>query len=151
MFLAAAAVMMLAADDSKKDGNDAKRMEGTWAIESIEVDGQKTPDDEIKRFKLTIEGDRYSLTMEEAVISKGKMKLDSAKKPKTMDITPTDGDNTGQVMAGIYELDGMKLKVCYCGPGGERPDKFSADSGTGRTIVVAVKKKAEKKDGSKDK
>jgi uncharacterized protein (TIGR03067 family) len=150
-FLTLAVVFMLAADDSKDARSDAKMIEGAWTVESIEVDGQKTPDDEIKKFKLTIDGDKYALTNEVGVISKGKLKLDSSKKPKTMDITPSEGDNSGQEMAGIYELDGMKLKVCYCRPGGDRPNKFSADSGSGQTMVKATKAKPEKKEAKEKK
>ncbi len=145
--LAVVVGLLVAADNAKDDAKkEIKKFEGSWRLESLENDGAKTPDEELKRMKLTIEGEKYTLKTEDATVSAGTIKVDGAKKPKTINIMATDGDGSGQEMLGIYELDGDKMKVCYGRPNEERPSKLAAEAGSGRILVVAVKVKKDSKE-----
>jgi uncharacterized protein (TIGR03067 family) len=52
------------------------------------------------------------------------VKIDTSKKPKTMDIIGAEGPNKGKTFLAIYELNGDTLRVCYNLGGKERPAEF---------------------------
>jgi uncharacterized protein (TIGR03067 family) len=62
--------------------------------------------------------------------------------PKTIDLTPDRGPSKGEVIKGIYELDGNTLRICYASPdtGGkaERPKEFGAKG----TVTVVFERLA---------
>jgi len=75
------------------------------------------------------------------VINEGTVKLDPTKKPKAIDITFTAGERKGQMVLGIYEIEGDTFRVCVARPGDERPAEFSAKAGSGRTLVAYQREK----------
>ena len=44
------------------------------------------------------------------------MKLDAAKKPKTVDVTITKGRDKGKKQYGLYQVDADTLKFCFAAP-----------------------------------
>ena len=42
---------------------------------------------------------------------------------------------------GIYEFDGEKMKLCFAGPGKDRPTAYTAEAGPGHTLTVWVREK----------
>jgi uncharacterized protein (TIGR03067 family) len=138
------AVGLLLAADAKEDTakKELKKLEGTWQVVSMEMDGQKQPEDEAKQFKVVIKGNKYSLKRGDDTVNQGTFTIDATKKPKTIDIKPSEGDNSGQTMLGIYEQDGDTQKTCYAQPDKKRPTKFSSDDG--QTLIVQKRQKAQK-------
>jgi uncharacterized protein (TIGR03067 family) len=134
--------LLMAADSPKDDAvkNDRKLMKGTWTVKMYEVDGNKLTEDDTKNMRLILDGDNYTLKNEDTPISKGTTKIDPNKKPKTIDITPTEGDNQGQVMKGIYEIKEGEQKVCWGPPDKDRPTKFSSEGGYNLVIFTKAKK-----------
>src|SRR5260370_31254951 len=126
-FLVLVAGLLIAAD---APNDDAKKLEGTWVLTAGENDGKKMSDDALKGAKLTIEGDKHTVKVGDATY-KGTHKLDPTKKPKTIDITDTDGPFKDKTVLAIYELDGDDFKICYSQPGKDRPKDFHAKEGTG--------------------
>ncbi len=116
-------------------------MEGTWKVESAEAGGKPVESEELKAIIVKITGERYELTSKDKVDA-GTLKLDETKKPKTMDATDTEGDDSGKVVKAIYELTGDTLKVCYALDGGERPTEFATKEGSS---VLMLTYKREKK------
>ena len=51
------------------------------------------------------------------------VKLDSAKKPRAMDIVGTKGPNQGKTIPAIYEFTDTTLRVCYDLSGKARPKR----------------------------
>lgn len=130
-----AVTMLIAAetgDDAAK--KDMEKFQGNWSLISAERDGKKTPEDEIKKIKLTIQGNRFVLRKDGAVLSEGTMMLDSSKKPKEVAETITAGPNKGKMFLAIYEIDDEKHKICFAAAGKERPTVFS--SGNGQLLQV---------------
>ena len=37
-------------------------------------------------------------------------------------------------MLGIYEVNAEQIRICYGPPGGDRPQAFSSEKGTGRYL-----------------
>jgi uncharacterized protein (TIGR03067 family) len=121
-------------------GKDLDKLQGTWDRVSGEVDGKPVPADVLKNSKLTISGDKYTLTMGDEKRG-GTLVLDATKKPKAIDIISAAGPNKGKALLGIYELDGDTFKYCLAPPGQERPKEFTAKAGSGQMLYVNKKAK----------
>ena len=129
------AAVLLAADPSDDAAKkDLEKFQGNWSLISAERDGKKTPEQEAKKIKLTIQGNKFVLRKDSVVISEGTMTFDPSKKPKKIDETISTGPNKGKVFAAIYEIDDEQHKICFAAPGKERPTEFS--SGSGRLLQV---------------
>ncbi len=127
-----------AGDDSKKE---LQSFQGAWVLVSAERDGKK--DSSGKGTKLVLTGNKYALTQESsAVIGHfGTFSLDLAKKPKTIDVTVTDGPDKGKTFLGIYELAGDDYKVCFSSPGKERPKELTSKPGSGNLLQIWKREK----------
>jgi uncharacterized protein (TIGR03067 family) len=120
--------------------DDAKMLNGTWVVVSADLSGKAMPDDFVKSLKLTIDGEKYTTKVGDEV-DKGTLKIDPAKKPKTMDISPSEGPNKGKTLLAIYQVTGDALKVCYRLGEGDRPDEFKS---TAENKLFLVNYKREK-------
>jgi uncharacterized protein (TIGR03067 family) len=106
LFIVAAALGLLAADEAK---DDREAIQGTWKVVATEDSGRETPPEALKNLKI-----KWVITKDKITYQVGKMTtawsytLDPAKKPKWIDLT-----ESGRPMLGVYELDGDTLKVCY--------------------------------------
>ena len=113
------------------------KLQGKWSVEAIEENGVKEPDEEAKRFQVTIKGTNFLVNVDGKEESMT-IKIDPEKSPKTIDMTPNYGDDKGKIVPGIYELDGNKLRICAC-PKGDRPKKIASDKGM---LILVLKRVA---------
>ena len=74
-------------------------------------------------------------------IGTGTSQIDPTKKPKTIDFTPTEGDEKGKVFRGIYEIKTNCRKLCYAETGKDRPTEFSSKPGSGHVLVILQREK----------
>src|SRR5262245_22717960 len=126
--------LLLAADAKKDDAKkDQEALQGSWRPVSSEQGG-KDQTEEAKEHTLTFDKDTFTVKKGDELRFKGTFKLDPTKKPKTIDMTVTEGrrdDDKGKELHGIYELSKDGLKWCTCEPGGnERPKEFATKEGT---------------------
>jgi uncharacterized protein (TIGR03067 family) len=116
-----------------KDGKS--ELEGTWELVAFERDGQ-----EVKLEKTTRSinaGNRFTVMVGGKVIAAGTAKLDPTKKPKTVDVTYTEGPDKGKTFKGIYEFDGDTARFCRPGsPDDERPRQFATKAGSGAFVAA---------------
>ena len=84
----------------------------------------------------------WSLRDEDKEISKGISTFDPTKKPKTIDFTPTVGDDKGVRFLGIYELGENTRKLCFAPKGKDRPTEFSSIPGSQYILVEFQREKA---------
>jgi uncharacterized protein (TIGR03067 family) len=130
-----AALLPAAADAPASDAQDLAKMQGDWMVVSITRDGMKLTNDEAQTLFRTVTGDKYTVFNFNKPVSKGTFKIDSTKKPKTIDSTPS-GRAKAPTILGIYEFDGDTLKVCNAAPGEPRPTSFEAKEGSNHTKIV---------------
>jgi uncharacterized protein (TIGR03067 family) len=74
-------------------------------------------------------------------------KVDPSKKPMTLDLAHvTESGKIEDKVVGIYEVEGDSLKLCVSIPGktDERPKTFESKEGSGHTLTVLRRVKAEK-------
>jgi uncharacterized protein (TIGR03067 family) len=134
--------LIAAAPDGEKE---LAKLDGTWVANSVEIGGNKIPDDELKKFPghLTIKGGKWTLKAGERSQT-GTFTADTAKKPAQMDIKPGDGPNAGKTIQAIYELDGDTMKVCYAPAGKDRPTSFDTKDKEGYALIVYKREKSAK-------
>ena len=132
---------VLAADGNKDDTKkEIDRFQGTWKFESLEIEGKKAPEEAFKGSRLVIKGDQFTYTEGNGTY-KGNFKVDVTQKPKTIDITFTDGPEKGKTIVGIYELEGDTYKVCLSVNDKDRPKEFASKAGSGHVLEVLKREK----------
>jgi uncharacterized protein (TIGR03067 family) len=143
MFLAVG--LLLAADDAKKGDvkKDKEALQGAWRPVSAERGGQAQ--DDAKEYLLIFEGDNFTIKRGDDLFAKGTYTIDPSKKPRTIDMTITEGRNEndkGKAVRGIYAIEDGKLKWCTAAPGDkERPGEFATKEGTSVMLIVLKKEK----------
>lgn len=118
------AALLVAAPTPTAEKKDSEKIQGEWGVVSAEFGGEKAPDDEVKKTKVVIKDNTFTIKVGEKV-QLAKFKLDPGKRPKTIDITHEKKGAEPNTLAGIYELKGDELRICFTKRrGGERPTKF---------------------------
>lgn len=126
------------ADDNKKE---ATALEGVWIPTSAELGGKAFPEEFRKVMKLTIKGTDYKVNIGQ-LLDVGTIKFDSSAKPKTMDITGSEGPNKNKTYLAIYEIDGNKLKICYeLSADKGRPTEFKSKADSQLFLVIYEREK----------
>jgi uncharacterized protein (TIGR03067 family) len=134
------------ADDAKDEAikKDRQRIEGTWQVTSLTVNGNKAKDEDTKKITVINGSDgTWSVRYDGKEISKGTSTFDPTKKPKTIDFTPTEGDAKDDVFHGIYRLGKNARKLCLAPSGKDRPTEFSSTPENQYILVTFERVKAE--------
>ena len=123
--------------------DDAKDLQGTWQVVSLEANGENKAADEFKGWKFVFEGEEGWLVKPEETSQKFKFTLDAAKAPKTIDLIVQDGDDKGKVAPGIYGFNKGQLRLCIniFGDPSYRPMDFKTQDrdGAGFAVLERVK------------
>lgn len=119
---------------------ERQKLQGTWALVAGEVDGRAVPEADVRRSKLTFEGNKIvvdlpqqsSKTMDETLT-----KLDPTKTPREMTWVRTTGPGAGKPIVGIYEFQGAdQFKICFDPSGKSAPKELTTTAGTGHVCNV---------------
>ena len=141
-----AAIMAAAPGDDAQDDaikKDRQRIAGTWRVVALEVDGNKSTEEDARKFTVVNGSDgTWSLRSEDQEINKGTTTIDPTKKPKTIDMTLTDGEGKGDKFLGIYELGETTRRLCIAAAGKDRPTEFSSPPGSEQILVSLEREKA---------
>jgi len=124
----------------KNADKELKTFTGSWVAVSVEHDGKKVPEDDVKKVKLVVDGDKYTFHVRDKVIE-GTHQLDPTKKPRQIDAMRTKGPDAGQTLKGIYELNDKTFKVCFAAPGKDRPTEFATKEADGRRLMTFQREK----------
>ena len=129
---------LLIATDKPKDEakKDLDRLQGTWVMAELEVEGKVVPEEKLKGTTLTIKGDKYIVKVKDRA-HETTFKLDPSQKPKAIDMYFSAGTDAPKLSKGIYEVDGDTLKLCrHQAPGKDRPVQFGTWPNTGLFLVT---------------
>jgi uncharacterized protein (TIGR03067 family) len=151
-------IQAVRAEDVQSPGNaqaieeDEERLQGTWRVVELIDEKGKSPFDQIKDYRWTIDGDGFTMVGCHAGPDKGPMRnaagdvmqfhfrLDAGRRPKSMDISVGDTP----CYTAIYELDGDTLRVCTAKAGSPRPTGYVAEGD--RIVWVFKRAPAEKEE-----
>jgi uncharacterized protein (TIGR03067 family) len=132
--LCAAVLSAAPQGDAQKE---LKRLEGTWEAVAAVVNGIKQEPKKGMGHHLVIRGDKYTLESSGGKsFGMGTLKVDPAKKPKAIDLFPTDGKEEGKAIPCIYELNGDELRLCMGRIGRPRPENFAAADGSKHILTT---------------
>jgi uncharacterized protein (TIGR03067 family) len=122
---------------------DLKKLQGTWLITALELDGNKMGAGMLGESKIIVKGDRFT-TISMGATYEGNIRVDEKKKPKVFDLKFTAGPEKGNTSFGIYELDGDTWKICLTITGKARPKKFATSPGSGTALEILERSAAAK-------
>jgi uncharacterized protein (TIGR03067 family) len=127
-------VGLMAQADGPSD--EAKKLEGTWAVDSATIDGQAV--EEMKGGRAVFAGDKLTLKGADGKeTEKHTYKVNPSQKPKTMDFIPERQKKNSAPGKAIYELDVDTLKLCVSSPD-RRPTEFTDK---GQVLIILKRQK----------
>ncbi len=116
---------------------DRKQIEGTWQVVELVVNGNRATEADVRKLTVINGSDgSWELLAEGKHVTRGDSTFDPTKTPKTLDFSPTEGDQAGQQFFGIYELGEDTRRMCFANLGGVRPGSFESTAGSG---VICLK------------
>lgn len=127
------AVLMLLL--ARAEARQEEGLLGAWKPVEAELGGVKLPEAALAALRLELGKGTYVLKGAESP-DRGTVAVDPSKKPRTMDVTGTEGPNKGKSFPCIYELDGDTLRICYDLSGQKRPEEFKTVKGTKLYLVT---------------
>jgi uncharacterized protein (TIGR03067 family) len=101
---------------------DLKKMQGSWTTVRRTYGGK--PMTGRGEMTVVISGDRVKYLVDGMVRTEWIITLDAKKQPKIFDRKKVSGAGAGQILRGVYRLEGDTLSTCYCQERGvslERP------------------------------
>jgi uncharacterized protein (TIGR03067 family) len=114
------------ADD--RAAKDLKKYQGNWSAVAVRIGSDKQlTDDELKKTRLVVTGNKFTLTFNDQTIT-GTFTLDPSQKPNQIDVV-LDGSDKAKLI-GVYEIQGNERRTCFAGSDRARP-KGVADMGEG--------------------
>jgi uncharacterized protein (TIGR03067 family) len=112
---------------------ELKRFEGNWSYVSVIANGDPAPEESVKNSRLEISGDKFTVKGSQTY-HRGTFVVDPTVKPKTLDVTFSEGEQEGKTIKGIYELEGDRCKVCIALGDQPRPTEFASPAGSGYAL-----------------
>jgi uncharacterized protein (TIGR03067 family) len=114
---------------------DKDELQGVWVATSMEINGKPAPAKEVERTRFTFKGEKLLVrhAKDDGQEEEGTFKADRNQSPKQLDITVKK-----KTLAGIYEVKGDELKVCYENGGNakNRPTKFATNKEEELVLIV---------------
>ena len=112
---------------------DLQKLQGKWRLTYHSVAGVEDTIGVV--WELEVKDDKYTLTADSTKTT-GTIKLDSSKKPKQLEYTAENDDDTMGTFIGIYEFDGETYRTCDVEKGkDDRPTEFKTKAKTGQVVV----------------
>jgi uncharacterized protein (TIGR03067 family) len=127
------------ADDSAK--KDLDKLRGAWEVVKGEEEGTPANDYLVEHLKVEIKGNKLTFRGIKPLTDKARkltIKLDASTAPRCIDLKVDVGSMKGDVIEGIYELKGGRLKLCLSVADGvrNRPLDFKTKAGSRRVMLV---------------
>ena len=124
-------LLLTASDKDREAKKDLEKLQGTWVMAELEVEGVRVPDEKLRDTKLVIKGNKYIVTVKDKRFETT-ITLDPTKDPKQIDAVFADGPTKDKVHRGIYEVKGDAFHLCRgFDPETERPTEFATSPNTG--------------------
>jgi uncharacterized protein (TIGR03067 family) len=96
--------------------SELKKLQGSWLMVDMQGMGAAVPKELLNNFKLTFTADKISMDLGglggPGPVQMMSYKIDPTKKPKHIDLINENGPMKGEVVQGIYALEGDTLRIC---------------------------------------
>jgi uncharacterized protein (TIGR03067 family) len=143
LIVVAAGLMLYCLDSvlGQEKKADIDRIQGSWKMTKIEVEGKPPPPEYVEKGKFVFKNNNVSIYQDDKVQEQATFVLDSAKRPPMIDFTATEGPGKGKISYGIYRIEGDSLTICMAAPGAKRPTEFKGQGKAGVLRFERVKLK----------
>ena len=94
---------------------------GKWKVLSASQKGKQTSKEALEKMSVIFEGDKFIIQTDDRQ-EVTKFKLSGSRNAQQIDFIPNRKDR--KESAGIYEINGDKLIICWGAPGRPRPTRF---------------------------
>ncbi len=127
------------ADDKQRESfeqeqSDHALIQGIWKVEKAVHSGEEMPGYMVLEFKR----DKVIPRRNGNADTEADFKIDVSRMPRRMDLKTPDG----MKMAGIYEIQGETLKLCFTREGeGVRPTKFESPAKSQSVLIIMKRQK----------
>jgi len=108
---------------------DLERLQGSWEIVSLEVEGASMGENAFRGSRIVVSGNRFT-SVSMGATYQGTMKIDPTKKPIALDLLFEEGPEKGNRSLAIYALDGDTWRICLTLSGKTRPTAFATKAGS---------------------
>ena len=122
---------------------ETKKLQGTWTMVALEIDGKPIEPARFKDTTLEVKGDKYVVTTG-GKAREVRFALDASRKPREIDLFFPDPPNADKLHRGIYRFGGDTFQMCKAQAADQpRPTEFETMPGTG-VFLVTSKRRAPK-------
>jgi uncharacterized protein (TIGR03067 family) len=121
---------------------DQELLQGEWSMISMEIRSVKSTDDDVKNYKLTVNGDKWVVTKGEKIIVNAVIRIDQLKAPWVIDLVQKTG-GADLISPGIFKIEGDTFTMCRTGGYKDRPKEFKTTLDS--SILVVWKRLTEKR------
>jgi uncharacterized protein (TIGR03067 family) len=138
-------VVLLAGAEPPEDTakKHLEQLQGQWIVQQAQRDGKDAPAEEREKMLIKIEGKKLVIDEPETAREQiAEITLDPSKSPSAIDLK-IPRLNKGEVLQGIYKLDGDVLSLCWTRSGGARPSEFATKPGSDQVLFI-LKRPAKK-------
>jgi len=118
---------------------DLDKVQGTWSITSLEMDGQEMSLPGTGDARVVIEKDRFKSTGM-GMDYEGMVTLQEKQTPKAFDLTFTAGPQQGTRHSGIYKLIADRWTLCFATRGSRRPKTFATKPDSGLVLETLARR-----------
>lgn len=115
-----------------KKPTDLDKLQGTWRVTALEMDGAEQPGTP-GGATITVHGSEFT-TVGMGHAYSGTIEIIPGKEPKAFDLVFTSGPPQGLCNRGIYKLGGDMWTICLATRGDARPRRFATRPDTGYAL-----------------
>ena len=112
---------------------ELEKLQGTWKIVALEVEGAKMGEHMFKESKILVKGTRFN-TISMGATYAGTVVVDALSTPKRLDLVFSEGPHQGSSALAIYEVVGDTWKMCMGFAGKDRPEAFVSTAKSGHAL-----------------
>ena len=110
-------------------------VQGDWQCVNAVIDGKPLSEAKTQKLHLALTADRYKTMSGSEVLFDSTYEIDTSVRPPRISMVGTEGDLTGKVAHGIFELNGDTLRICYSMPGKTIPIRFESAPGSEAYLI----------------
>jgi uncharacterized protein (TIGR03067 family) len=123
---------------------ELRALSGTFKVIVFERDGKQTSREEMAKMRVVQNRGEWSFAVGNDV-TRGRDTPYPFLRPRGIDCVYLNGAVQGQVVKGIYKLEGNTITYCWADPGQPRPNEFATKADSGLTLMKFLRVNSDEK------